>query len=176
MKVILGYLNSESILLSIADPSIVTIGSYGMLRMFNHKMFEESEEELIKIPSLQIYIPTLLDWFDYPYIEIMRSKIPQSEQFLGNNKYLSSILNPNYRGTGHNKEPYKHYFIEISKQLRHISALENENRYVEVCKIIQSAKKGFSQMDAAGIDVGEQGAFLSHWLTAANQFAEGREW
>ncbi|MGA2122506.1 MAG: hypothetical protein ABSG49_10790 [Methanoregula sp.] len=176
MKTILGYLNSESLLLSIANPSILTIGSYGNVRIFHHSMFEISEKDLIQIPNLQIYVPTLIDWLDYPYIEIMKRKTFKSPIFFGDNKYLTKMLNPGYRGTAHNIEPHKHYYIEMSKQLRQIRTVENQNRYQEVCKIIESAKQGFSQLDEAGIDVGDKGAFLPHWLTAAKQFAEVQGW
>ena len=176
MKTVLGYLNSESLLLSISNPSILTMGSYGNVRIFHHSMFEKSEEDSTKIPSLQIYVPTLLDWFDLGFVETIKARLPESQIFFGNNKYLTTILKLGYLGTAHSVEPHKHYYFEMSKQLRHVRTVENENRYLEVCKILESAKLEFSKLEDAGIDIGDQGAFLPHWLTAAHGYAKDRGW
>ena len=176
MTIVLGYLNSESLVLSIANPSIVTIGSFGNLRIFNSKMFEETEAGEIKVPSYKIYSPVLLDWIDAPYVDLMRDRSLVNDDFFGDNEYLDNMFGTGYSGSAQSSEPYKHYFIEISKQLKEIRALVGANRYSKVNEIIQNAIEEYSRINSTGIDIGRQGAFTTQFATAANLFANDQGW
>jgi len=176
MHVVLGYLNSESLLLSIANPSILTIGSFGNLRIFNSRMFEETEASEIRVPNYKIYSPVLLDWIDSPYVDLMRDRSLVPDGFFGENSYLDTMFSPGYNGSAQSMEPYKHYFVEIAKQLRELSSLDGEGRYSRVSEIIQQAIEEYSRLNDTGIDIGRQGAFASQWATAANLFANDRGW
>jgi hypothetical protein len=176
MDVVLGYLNGESLLLSIANPSILTIGSYGNLRIFNSKMFEETVANEIRVPNYQIYSPTLLDWIESPYVDLLRNRNLVRDEFFGENKYLDTMFSPGYNGGAHSIEPYKHYFVEIAKQLQDLSSSVDEERYSKVCEIIQLAIEEYARINDTGINIGRQGEFVSHWSTAANLFAQDQGW
>ncbi len=176
MIIVLGYLNSESLILSIANPSIVTIGSFGNLRIFNSKMFEETEAGEIKVPSYKIYSPVLLDWIDAPYVDLMRDRAIVPNEFFGNNTYLETMFSDGYNGSAQSNEPYKHYFIEISKQLQDIRSSNGADRYSKVSEMLRNAKDEYSRINDTGIDIGRQGAFVSQFATAANLFARDQGW
>lgn len=177
IKVILGYLNTESILLSIANPSIVTIGSFENLRSFNSRMFSEmNEKKDRRPPNPRVYIPKLLDWIEYPFIQLMSKKFPDTTEFFGTNKYSTTMLHSEYEWQFMHPEPYKHYFIEGSKQLRGISLLNDEDRYSEVHNIIESAKTRYTQLAESGFELGDYGTHLSSWMTAADLFARDQGW
>ena len=88
--VILGYLNTEALLLSIASPSIVTIGSYNNLRCFDSSMFRNmNEKSEQRAGTPQIFVPRLLDWIDYQYFTLINKKFPKYLEFSNNNGYAS---------------------------------------------------------------------------------------
>lgn len=176
LTVILGYLNTEALLLSIANPSIVTIGSHGNLRCFNSKMFININEKNDRqsIPT-RIFVPKLLDWIEPQYINLINKKFPEYLDFSNKNEYAREILSPTYN-IYLKIVPYKHFFIEGSKQLRDVNFLEDEARYNEVCNIINSAIQGYSRLKEAGVELGNCGSNLPMWLTAANLFASDQGW
>ncbi|WP_130646598.1 hypothetical protein [Methanofollis fontis] len=177
LKVILGYLNTEAILLSLANPSIVTIGSFENTRIYNSKNFVNQEERTIKRPPTpRLYIPKLLDWIEHPYVELMNTKCPSYIQSVAQNEYLDLVLDPKYGWHFNKPEPYMHFFIEGSKQLRNISSLESEDRYCEICNIITSAIDEYSKLRESGFELGVFGSYLSGWLTVANLFGNDQGW
>jgi hypothetical protein len=178
LKVVLGYLNSESLLLSLANPSIVSIGSaYQNIRRFDPKNFMSDLEQDVKTPTFKMYSPKLLDWFDFPYMELIKERIPDDITYWGENRYSKIMFDPNYQGRSiHKVEPHKHYFIEISKQLRDLSALDGERRYNRLNDIIESAKSGYEQVRGVNIELGNRDAFLPAWQTAAKSFASEQGW
>jgi hypothetical protein len=176
MIVVLGYLNSESLLFSLANPSIVTIGSFGNLRIFNSTMFEETDPGEIRVPTYKIYSPVLLDWIDAPYVDLMKNRSLVHDKFFGDNKYLDTMFSQGYNGSAQSIEPYKHYFVEISKQLQEIRSLTGANRYARVIEIIQTAIDEYSRINESGIEIGRQGAFTTQFATAANLFARDQGW
>jgi hypothetical protein len=177
LAVILGYLNTEALLLSIANPSIMTIGSFENLRCFNSRMFRNmSEKNEQRPPTPRVFVPKLLDWIEYHYITLINKKLPTYLEFSSNNKYKDIILDPTYEWNFNKPEPYKHFFIEGSKQLRDVNALDDEARYVKVCDIIETAIQGYTELEKAGIRLDGYGSNLPKWLTAANLFASDRGW
>jgi len=178
LKTILGYLNSESILISISNPSILTIGSFENLRIFDHaRLLEDMDRtERRGPPNTRVYVPFLLDWIEQPYIETMIDQIPDFRERLGNNEYITRMLDPEYHWYWNKPEPYKHFFIESSKQLREVGHIHEEERYHLVSSIIESARTEYSRIEDIGIVLDDYGSYLPKWLTAANLFAKEQGW
>jgi len=174
---ILGYQNTEAMLLSLANPSIVTIGTYFNVRSFDYSRDYENmgEEKDMKQPKPRVYIPSLLDWIDFVFIQAMNRKIPNFKKLLGENKYTDEMLSPSYKISSI-KTPYKHFFVEGSKQLRNIGSLKIEDRYVELNSIMESAVDRFTALEEIGFVLGGCGSHLPSWLTAANLFAADQGW
>jgi hypothetical protein len=134
-------------------------------------------EQDVKTPTFKMYSPKLLDWFDFPYMELIKERIPDDITYWGENRYSKIMFDPNYQGRSiHKVEPHKHYFIEISKQLRDLSALDGERRYNRLNDIIESAKSGYEQVRGVNIELGNRDAFLPAWQTAAKSFASEQGW
>jgi hypothetical protein len=173
LKVVLGYLNTEAILLSIASPSIVTIGSYENVRIFRSETFDNEKRDM-RSPRPRIFIPNLLDWVNVEFIELLIMEFPEYKRYLGDNTYTDEILSPSYNISGV-KIPYKHFFVESSKQLKRISQLEGAERAIKVCQTIESAIREHARLREAGIML-DDADHLNSWLTAANLFMKERGW
>lgn len=177
LKTVLGYQNTEAMLLSLADPSIVTMGSYFNVRSFDYARDYENmgAERQIQQPKPRVYIPDLLDWIDIIFIQSMNRRIPNFKKLLGDNQYTDEMLKPTYQI---NKivPPYKHFFVEGSKQLKTIGSMNPKDRYSYLQDTIESAIERFTSLDNLGFVLGGCGSHLSSWLTAANWFADDQGW
>ncbi len=186
MKVILGYLNTESILLSISNPSILTIGSFEKTRIFDEKNYlNEEENKGGRAPIARIYSPKLIEWIQHPFVEYLNSNFPEKMALLfGNNGYKDIMLSAKsqYKWHSMRPEPYKHSFIEETKQLKEISKIEGKNRYSYVRNILLSAIQEYTQLKntsdvtASFIESERYGNHLPIWLSVADNYAKLHGW
>lgn len=178
MRVILGYLNTEAFLLSIASPDIVTIGSYEGTRMFNIKYFQESEQKPMRGPTPRIYVPKLLQLINHHYINVVKQATTEQGDLFDENQYKAIMFKPSYQWHFSKPELYKDYFTVFSNQLRHITSYTGKDRYAVVSQIIKDAMNLFSIIEGRGIvfEPESDGSHLPIWLTAANEFALMKNW
>lgn len=172
MEVIVGYLNTESLLLLVADPTAVTIGSYENLRMFDLRAFEERENQQMRGPVARIYVSRLLQWVGHQYIGAIGRVIGDSSAFFDESRYRVTMFEPTYNWHFQKPEPYKHHFLVFSSQLRAISALPVPRRIAYVRELCSSAVEEFSHLEGAGVvlDFDSSGGHLPSWLTALNLY------
>ena len=177
MVVVLGYLNTEAVLLSLADPSVVTMGGYENTRAFRIKTFEDNDTPQ-RGPNPRLYMAQCLQWIDRNYHGAIQRRLPDGESLFDQNKYQGTMFKPSYKWHFSKPELYKHHFLELSRQLRAISELEGRERYKHVKALIGGAGKIFKRMDQAGVvlDQDNDGSHLAAWLTAANEFAQDNGW
>jgi len=173
---ILGYLNTEAILLSLANPNALTIGSHGNLRVFNHLHFENYEEEPgVKRKTPWVFIPSMLDWIDFRIIQAHLKGSSDFKKYLGGNKYSDEMLKPSYNPDAI-KNRYYHFFVEGANQLKEINKFEGKERYSLVCDAIKSAIDNRSRLTKdLGVPLLGEG-YLNQWLIAANLFASYKGW
>ncbi len=178
LDVILGYLNCESLVLSVADPSIVTMGSYEKTRMFNISDFRVPEKEQGGGPNPRLYVSRLLQWIDHRYLGAIEQVSSETGVVFDSNHYQARMFEPTFKWHFTKPELYKHYFLEMHKQLRLIGQTTGKERYECVAHMIAAAMDGFSKLDDAGVALMFEngGGHLPAWLTAANMFAKERGW
>ena len=177
MEVIAGYLNVESILLSIASPTVITMGSYENTRMFSIKNFEEEEvDKYIAAPNPRIYSPVLLQLVDHNYLGSISHSVKNMQGLFAENQYRALMFEPTYQWHFNKPELYKHYFLVLSRQLRQISTVSGQERYEMLTEILNVASRTFSNMDIIVFDKDSDGSHLPAWQTAANRFAQDLGW
>jgi hypothetical protein len=176
MFVVLGYLNTEALVLTLADPSIVTMGIYENTRSFRIRTFEETEGRQ-QGPNPKLYCSQLLQWVDRNYHGAIDRRMPNHDLF-DQNRYQAVMFQPTFNWHFTKPELYKHHFLELSRQLRQLSDVEGKHRFELVNALIQKALDRFSAMDQAGIvlDQDNDGSHLAPWMTAINEFAQDRGW
>ena len=64
----MGYTNTEAFLLSIADVTAVSLGSYETTRIFDIRSFEAGKRSATS-PNARIYTSRLLHWIDQNYVD-----------------------------------------------------------------------------------------------------------
>jgi hypothetical protein len=177
MVVVLGYLNTEAVVLTLADPSIVTMGIYENTRSFRIRTFED-DQSVQRGPSPRLYISKCLQWVDRNYHGAIERRLPNGKNLFDQNKYHATMFQPSFQWHFTKPQLYKHHFLELSRQLREISAFEGKARFRHVEGMVKGAMKVFQEMDKAGIvlDSDNDGSHLPAWLTAINEFAQDRGW
>ncbi len=182
LKMVLGYLNNEAIILSLANPSILTIGSFEKTRIFNPKNYEVDDGHGGgRGPTARLFSPKLIDWIEYPYVEQLNENYPEFMAKFGNNTYKDTMLskNPIYSWNPNKSHPYRHFFIEGSKQLEEVSLTDGEDRYSFVRNIIDSAINEYSKLhklDFKFVEAERYGSHLPLWLNAVDKFAKKQGW
>ena len=178
LNVVLGYMNTEAVILSLAAPNAITIGAYENMRMFNIKTFADEEKKKIQSPTPRIYIPKLLQLIDHRYIgAIMRAG--KADELIPKNKYQAAMFQPTFKWHFSKPELYQHYFLEFSTQLKEIRKVSGKERYIKVKNLLETAISEYDfLMNTRGIafDNNSDGSHLPLWLTAINEFAGDMHW
>jgi hypothetical protein len=176
LLVVLGYLNTEAVVLSLADPSIVTMGVYENTRSFRIRTFDQTESPPHG-PNPRLYFSQCLQWIEHNYHGAIRRQMRDRDLF-DDNKYNAKMFEPSFQWHFSKPELYKHHFLEFSRQLRQVAVVEGAERYVLVRQMICHAMASFDAMDRAGIVLSSEndGSHLPLWLTAMNEFANEQGW
>jgi len=174
--IILGYLNLESLLLSIAGPNIITIGSFENLRRFKVDDFKPKDPgERRHGPTPRIYISKLIQLIDFRYKDSLLSEF--GKHIFDYNKYQALMFQPTYNWNFQKPELYKHYFLVFSEQLNLLSPLPLNERYFLFKSMVQDSINFYEKLEEViTFDKESQGNHLPKWLTAANRFAKLRGW
>lgn len=176
LYVLLGFQNTESLILSIAGPDAITIGSYENLRMFNIQNFQLGLPYTRRSPNPRIYVPKLLQWIETNYVGAIRRKI--GDDLFEDNRYRALFFDPTHHWHFQKPELYKHYFLAFSRQMNAIANYDGEERYQVIKKMISDSIDNFKLIRQNGIILGAEndGSHLSPWLTSANLFASDQGW
>ncbi|HUV59163.1 MAG TPA: hypothetical protein VMW09_03520 [Desulfatiglandales bacterium] len=178
LEIVLGYLNTESILLSLANPDIVTVGSYENMRSFRTRPFESLEDSSQIGPNPRLYMSQLMQWIEYQYIGAIKRKYSNIEDIFDTNKYQAHMFEKAFRWHFTKPELYKHHFLMITKQLKELSKVSGKERYDAVREMISRAISKYNELSKKGIsfDTNSDGSHLHIWLTVANLYADEKGW
>jgi hypothetical protein len=177
--VMLGYVNTEAILLTLADPNIVTLGSWENLRCFSPKPFEEKKPGRGGgQPNYRIYVPKLLQWVDTNYINAIKNLAEVDDSFFGDNEYHAMLFADPSKLKPTKPIMYKHYFVEMTRQIQDITQVTDIERFLAVSHMIDEAISWFEKISNSGVvlDSDSRGSHLFTWQTAINIFAKEQGW
>lgn len=174
MEVLIGYLNTEALLLLAAEPTGVATGTYENLRMFSPKAFEDTEKRPQQGPAARIFSSTLLQWVDNRYLGAVRRELePENVPVVDGSPYAAELLDPSYNWHFSKADPYKHYLYVFTRLLRAIGSIApGAERIAAIRTRLLAAHSHFQLLDERGVflDEGSNGAHLAPWITALNQF------
>jgi hypothetical protein len=177
LTVVLGYLNTESLLLSLANPDVVAIGAYENLRSFDIKAFQELEKGPMRGPNPRLYMSQLMQWVEYPYVGMLKRLFPNGEIF-DHTKYQVEMFKKTFNWHFMKSELYKHHFLVITEQLKRLSKVEGKERFNLFSQMAENAIERYNELLAKGLvfDSNSDGSHLYIWLTVANLYAGKMGW
>lgn len=178
MELVLGYLNTESILLSLASPDVVTIGSYENMRRFTIETFEDLEVSTRMGPNPRLYMSQLLQCIEYQYIGAIKRIYPDYEDIFDINKYQAQMFDKTFQWYFTKPQLYKHHFLVITEQLKQLARVQGQDRYITLKGMLEHAIEKYDELSSKGIffDANSDGSHLPVWLTVANLYAGQKGW
>lgn len=177
MEVIHGYCNTEGVILSLADPTAITMGSYENMRMFRVDTFEETDGGGGP-PTPRIFSAKLLQWINHNYIGAIEVALGEDRGvFFEDNKYQATLFDPDFKWHFMKPSLYKHFFMVFDELVSDIDARDGYERYEYVDSLLVRATDYFSRLGDEVI-FGREGGdrHLPPWKTAVNQFADYKGW
>ncbi len=170
LAVVVGYANTEGVLLLCTGADAITMGSYENLRMFSVDAFDEPRDGPRYGPNVRLYVPRLLQWVEQAYMGAIRRAVGDLGEYLEDNQYRVRMFEPEYNWHFTKPEPYKHFFVTYSTQLRRLSVGSPEQRYPAVLAECESALVEHQRLQAAGMvmDPESSGQHLNSWISVLN--------
>lgn len=173
LEIIVGYCNTESILLSLLSPHAVAVGAYENTRGFSIGKFLEEDSEK-RGPAPRIYFPKLLNWIRYDTaLEIKEDHPDVWKMIYTPTEYSEQVFatgqpRPHFSQPG----PYKHHFLLICKQLKALGTASLPERIAKIKAMITEAKSLYEIIEANGVmyfDRNCSGEHLPVWNRAVNR-------
>jgi len=130
LELVLGYTNTESYLLSIAEPDIITMGAYENTRSFKKHPFQVKTDRIAQ-PVPRVYSYSLLQWIRYEYIGAIKTATDLDRVF-HENIYREDLLSPEFNPHFTKPSLYKHYFQSFDEQINEIKGLSGKELYNSV--------------------------------------------
>ena len=177
MKVIVGYCNTEGVILSLADPTAVTMGSYENMRMFRIGTFQEREGRSGP-PTPRIFSAKMLQWIDHNYIgAIERALGEKKEDIFEDNTYRATLFDDSFEWHFTKPSLYKHSFLVYDDLISDIPDNPGEDRLRHVNALLERARTYFNEIGRSVVFDRDGGSkHLAPWQTAVNQFADYKGW
>jgi hypothetical protein len=150
LKVIIGYCNTESIIMSLLDPHAVAVGAYENTRGFSIDKFLEEESDK-RGPAPRLYFPKLLNWMRYDTAVELKEDHPEVWKEI----YIPTLHSDAIFDTGrpHFTKPelYKHHFLLICDQLRDLGSKQIAARTAAVKDMITQANSLYRRVEETGV-------------------------
>jgi hypothetical protein len=172
LSVVLGHLNTESVLFSIIEGITLTFGSFENTRMFSLDKFVDSEEER-RGPKARIYLPKLLNWVRFEQaMQIRNENAALWEKVYTPTEYAERVIAAGIEPTFNQAPLYKHHFECVNEQIKQLASASVSQRFQNIRTQIKNAMDlhveiadGFFDLDTHG-----NGEHLQAWLDAINRF------
>jgi hypothetical protein len=172
LAVILGHLNTESILFSLIEDVTLTFGTFENTRMFSLDKFIDNEEER-RGPRARIYLPALLNWVRYEQAMEIRDDNPGLwdevyTETVHSQQVIAAAGDPAFNQPG----LYKHHFLCLAEQIKELAGLPVQQRYDAIRTLIKQAAEFHAQIKNMPLDLDPHGNgdHLEDWLNALNRF------
>jgi hypothetical protein len=170
LEVHVGYCGLEGLLLSVADPTSVSVGSYENLRSFETLRLETREPGVRRGPRPRIYAGRLLQSVEDTYLPPLRELTPNWPDLVDDSPYKDYLLNPSSSLSFQRSEVYKHYFHVFSQQVAALPAVPQRAEHLR--ELVMEALGLFELIRASGVflDPDSDHSHLPAWLNALAMF------
>lgn len=175
LNVIVGYQNTESLLMTLVPDVEITFGSFENTRMFSLDKFLESDGAR-KGPLARIYVPGLLNWIQLRQAKDIQKRAPDLwDKIHMPTEYSEQALTSPVEPTFNQPQLYKHHFIVYQNQIAELDSMTSLQRYQHIREWINSAIESYEELDRRRIDLEQHGRgdFLEDWRIAINRHWEG---
>jgi hypothetical protein len=173
LDVLVGYLNTENLLVSLVPKVDIAFGAFENTRIFTIDKFLEIEEDR-RGPKARIYIPGLLNWILFAQAKEIRAKVPAvwKEIYVPTDeseKALALAAEPSFN------QPalYKHHFKCVQGQISELAELDAPGRIGWLKEKTKRAQAAYSTIaKSVELERHGNGDHLKAWESAITSFAK----
>jgi len=172
LSLVLGHLNTESLVLSVVGDVTLTFGTFENTRMFSMDKFIDAEERWG--PKPRIYMPGLLNWIQFEHAVQLRDEAPELWEAVHQDTphaeiVLSSPAEPHF------SQPhlYKHHFVCMQDQISQLKKHTASERVDLLKEWIQAAAAYHEEVAEVPVDLDTHGSgrHLQPWLAALEAYS-----
>lgn len=151
LKVIVGYCNTESILISALSPYALTMGAYENTRNFSVDKFLDDDSER-RGPAPRVYMPKLLNWVRYDTVIEIKEDHPELwDKIYVPTESIETVFSTGMRPHFNKPELYKHHFQLMHNQLVTLRNLDKSARIDRIKEMIQEANSLYQEIEESGV-------------------------
>ena len=170
LEVHVGYCGLEGLLLSVADPTSISVGSYENLRSFGTHRLETRGDETRRPPRPRIYSGFLLQSIPDTILPAMRQLTPNWVDYFDVSPYRDFLLDEHSALSFQKAEIYKHYFFLMSQQVAALPVVDQRADHLR--GLVRQALHLFEEVKRSGVffDVDSDESHLPAWMNALAMF------
>lgn len=172
LRILVGYCNTESLLMTLVGDLEFTFGSYENTRMFSIDKFVVADEDR-RGPKPRIYLPSLLNWIQFNQARDIKSMDADvwSKIYRPTN-YAEDTLAAATEPTFNQPSLYKHHFICFQEQMSELENLSLSDRYAKLREWIKNAISHVEAINRLPYDLEKHGKgdHLQSWLNTVNKY------
>jgi hypothetical protein len=166
LELLIGYLNVESLVLSVLGDVSLTVGTFENTRMFSLDKFLVSEEER-RGPKARIYLPGLFNWIQIDQAKFCRSSLPAIwKKIHQDSQYSEAAFQMAVEPTFGQPQLYRHHFVTIQNQFDALQSLDSKGRKELLLDWLGSAKSNYSTLAKSGVEFERhgRGGHIDPWI------------
>jgi hypothetical protein len=168
LELIVGYTNTEGIILSTAGNLSLTMGAFENTRIFSIDKFIVSDEER-RGPKARIYLDGLMNWVQFEDAKTIRRDAPGiwASAYKGT-PYSEYALGLHIEPTFNQPQLYKHYFLNIEDLFSDLKKLAIADRKSFILEKLRRAEAAYRALESKGIYLEKhgRGGHISKWIEA----------
>jgi hypothetical protein len=171
LEVLCGYLNAESVLLTIAEGVDVTCGAFENTRIFSIDKFLEQDEER-RGPRARIYLSGLFNWILVSQAKQIKLRLPAVwkeiyEPSDESERVLAAPVDPTFN----QPHLYRHHFRCIARQIREFGSMALSERIPAIEAEVASAQAAYSEIKTkVELDRHGRDEHLAAWASTLGRF------
>jgi hypothetical protein len=173
LNLLVGYLNTESLILSVLGDVSLSIGTFENTRMFSLDKFLVSEEER-RGPKARIYLPGLFNWIQFDQAKECRSKLPSIWGSIHQDSpHSEAAFQMAVEPAFNQPQLYRHHFICIQNQFDMLQSLSSKDRKALLLEWLGNAKASYSKISSLGIEFERhgRGSHIDPWINVLKSLA-----
>jgi hypothetical protein len=170
LELLVGYLNTESLILSVLGDVSLTVGTFENTRIFSLDKFLVSEEER-RGPKARIYLPGIFNWVQFDQAKSCRAKLPATwKKIHQDSAYSEAAFQMAVEPSFGQPQLYRHHFVCIQNQFDALQGLSAKDRKLLLLDWLDKAKASYGELSSAGLEFERHGRgdHIGAWTAVLN--------
>jgi hypothetical protein len=168
LDLIVGYTNTEGLIISTIGDLTLTMGAFENTRIFSVDKFIVSDEDR-RGPKARIYLDGLMNWVQFEDARTIKKDAPKVwDAIYSGTPYSEHALSLAIEPTFNQPQLYKHYFRNTADLFDALKKLTPSDRRLAILEKLRKAEAAYKKLESLGIYLEKhgKGGHISKWAAA----------